>query len=565
MAGASPERGNGADDESVLADRLFARVQRTADDRGRALENVDSAELFTLDSGAAPAPAADTAAVAPVSTSRTGAVWTDDDDARITVPLAGPDARAPDGSRRGTKRLRKLRAHAGESVVSGTEYQLRLRKQFERVHPRPAWAAASRAADDDVVRSGDAERLRDLLASSDGLLSGAQSRSRRAVRLPAERLDVERLRDANEAQGRVAEPAAIESVQFHPSARTNVLLTASRDRRVRMFLVNGTDNPLLETLHVPDLPVKTAQFSASGTSVLIAGPRPYLYAYDIRSGKTLCSTPWRGAGRIVSSSAGAEADAGAERDLSFVRFQPDPASRLVAVGGRRGQVHLLDWGAGAAGQIGGQRIGELRMNAPLAGMAWASPGTGAEQRLLTLSTEGRVHVWDMRSRSCPITAYDTGLFGARGLETTPSSAAVPPFWCIGSSSGIVNAYGGTDTEASGDASQSTLLSDLLQTPSSAPVTDDVRLVPRRSLGNLTTATTTLRFNHDAQLLAIASRNKKDALRMVHLPSLHVYPNWPTAGTPLGHVVSLDFSPESQYMAIGNSRGRVLLYSLRSYL
>ena len=81
---------------------------------------------------------------------------------------------------------------------------------------------------------------------------------------------------------------------------------------------------------------------------------------------------------------------------------------------------------------------------------------------------------------------------------------------------------------------------------------------------MTTATPVLRFNHDAQLLAIASRNKKDALRMVHLPSLHTYANWPTAGTPLGHVTSVDFSAQSQYVAVGNSRGRVLLYALRPY-
>lgn len=503
-------------------------------------------QLFALDVDVADHPPAAPAA----APAQPEAVWTDADDERIMVPLAGAGARAPDGSLRGVKKLRKLRTSPDEQVISGAEYQRRLRKQYERMHPRPAWASITPGESS----AWSTPLLQDLLSNESGLVSRAPAR-----RLTPERLEVERLRDANEAQGRMDEPAAIEHLAFHPSARTHVLLTASRDRRVRLFQVNGSTNPLLETLHVPDLPIKTAQFNPSGASVLIAGNRPYLYAYDIRSGKTIRSSPWRGAGKVVSSAGGTEADAGAERDLSLVRFEPGAASRLVAIGGRRGQIHLVDWGAGGVtAHGGGQRVGELRMNAPLAGMAWAPSGAGS--RLLTLSTEGRVHVWDLRQRACPVTAYDPGLFGAKGLETA-SSPLVPSTWAIGSGSGVVSMYGGTDA----DATSSATLDALLDTPVEAPVTDDVRLAPRRALGNLTTAITTMRFSHDAQLLAIASRNKKDALRMVHVPTLQTYANWPTAGTPLGHVTTLDFSSESQYLAIGNSRGRVLLYALRSYV
>jgi U3 small nucleolar RNA-associated protein 18 len=44
----------------------------------------------------------------------------------------------------------------------------------------------------------------------------------------------------------------------------------------------------------------------------------------------------------------------------------------------------------------------------------------------------------------------------------------------------------------------------------------------------------------------------------------VFGNWPTSSTPLGHVTSVDFSRESEYLAIGNNRGRVLLYQLRHF-
>jgi U3 small nucleolar RNA-associated protein 18 len=50
----------------------------------------------------------------------------------------------------------------------------------------------------------------------------------------------------------------------------------------------------------------------------------------------------------------------------------------------------------------------------------------------------------------------------------------------------------------------------------------------------------------------------------HLPSLTAFSNFPTSSTPLGHVSSIAFSARSEYLAVGNKRGRVLLWSLRDY-
>lgn len=50
--------------------------------------------------------------------------------------------------------------------------------------------------------------------------------------------------------------------------------------------------------------------------------------------------------------------------------------------------------------------------------------------------------------------------------------------------------------------------------SGIPDTGATRPHPLKALGNLTTSVTTLRFNSDAQLLAIGSDAKKDQLRLV---------------------------------------------------
>jgi U3 small nucleolar RNA-associated protein 18 len=44
----------------------------------------------------------------------------------------------------------------------------------------------------------------------------------------------------------------------------------------------------------------------------------------------------------------------------------------------------------------------------------------------------------------------------------------------------------------------------------------------------------------------------------------VFSNWPTSKTPLKYVWSMDFSPKSRYMAIGNDHGKCLLYRLKHY-
>jgi U3 small nucleolar RNA-associated protein 18 len=51
---------------------------------------------------------------------------------------------------------------------------------------------------------------------------------------------------------------------------------------------------------------------------------------------------------------------------------------------------------------------------------------------------------------------------------------------------------------------------------------------------------------------------------VHTASATAYANWPNAGTPLGVVRSVDFAPAGGYVAVGNERGRVGLWSIQDW-
>ncbi|KZV78015.1 hypothetical protein EXIGLDRAFT_634657, partial [Exidia glandulosa HHB12029] len=83
----------------------------------------------------------------------------------------------------------------------------------------------------------------------------------------------------------------------------------------------------------------------------------------------------------------------------------------------------------------------------------------------------------------------------------------------------------------------------------------------KALPHLTTRVSKLLFSPDAQILAMSSSAKKDQLKLVHLPSLTVFRNWPTSGTPLHTVNALAFSPGSEFFVVGNAAGRALLYHL----
>ena len=82
--------------------------------------------------------------------------------------------------------------------------------------------------------------------------------------------------------------------------------------------------------------------------------------------------------------------------------------------------------------------------------------------------------------------------------------------------------------------------------------------------NLTTAITEVRFNPTSELLAFGSKYTKSSFRCAHVGGRSVFPNWPTAATPLGYVQSCAFSPRSGFLATANDKGRVLLYRLNHF-
>ncbi|KAF8798205.1 WD40 repeat-like protein [Phlegmacium glaucopus] len=486
----------------------------------------------------------------------------------------------------GPTRLRKLRHGVDEDIITGKDYETRLRAQFERVNPEPAWA---KKAHDQMEEDEEEEDVNDIKTSTTGILNDkTKSKERGAVVIPSGTLSIERVRDANQSVQNSGS-GEVRVLSFHPKPDVPVLCVATADRRVRLFNIDGHLSPLLTTLHLPSLPLTSPTsvlFHPQGNSMLLSGPRPFFFTYDLQQGtSTMHRRGLWGSGDIFDDSAvvgvgrrrkragenGASGGGSTPSTITHTAFSPCTGS-LLAVAGRGGVVHLVDWKSGA-----GQVVGSLTCTSGGGGGGggiqglWWVPGDGKdialgnengsgtgddEKHLAVLTGEAEVYIWDVGQRRCVKRWKDEGGYRGAGRVLAGSGRVGSGWMAIGSSSGFVNVYG-SDSFAMHHGDN--FFSSNGTNPSA---TGSPKLV--KALGHLTTPISTLRFNHDAQILAMASRDKKDAMRLIHLPSLTSFGNWPTSSTPLGHVTAVDFSARSEYVAVGNTRGRVLLYHLKEY-
>ncbi|KAG5643054.1 hypothetical protein DXG03_001632 [Asterophora parasitica] len=460
----------------------------------------------------------------PLLKSRKPPAWTDPSDPP-TVSLSAP-------------RLRKLRDAPTEETLPGREYEARLRRQYERINPEPAWASKARKVRHEQGDE-DEDEIGDLLASTEGILKKGKK-----VVLPAGALGIERLRDANLA-AQASGTGEARVVAFHPSERVPVLCVGSADRRVRLFNVcalisfasklsialqiDGHTNPLLHTLHVPSLPLtsqSSVKFHPLGSSLLLTGPRPFFYTHDLQTGVTtrhargLWGTTFNtvtdgGAGSRKRGRKGDDGGGGSTGEgMELTAFSPG-AGEVLAVAGRGGYVHLVDWKSGA-----GQVVGSLKCGGGGGGVSslwWSSPS-----QLAVLSGDAEVYLWDVGARRCVRRWKDEGGFRGAGkvMSGSGGSGSGNGWLAVGSNTGFVNVYGAD---------------------SFAPSSDVANPKPLKNIANLTTAISSMTFNHDAQIMAMASQEKKDSMRLIHMPSLTSFSNWPTSSTPLGHVTAVDFS------------------------
>jgi U3 small nucleolar RNA-associated protein 18 len=66
------------------------------------------------------------------------------------------------------------------------------------------------------------------------------------------------------------------------------------------------------------------------------------------------------------------------------------------------------------------------------------------------------------------------------------------------------------------------------------------------------------------MLAMFSKWKKDAVKILHMQSLTVFANWPSFRDHVKYPMACGFNATSELLTVGNDEGAALLYRLNHY-
>mmetsp|Transcript_10488 Transcript_10488/g.23583 ORF Transcript_10488/g.23583 Transcript_10488/m.23583 type:complete len:578 (-) Transcript_10488:94-1827(-) len=432
--------------------------------------------------------------------STTPSVWKDPDDALIQVDL---------GARPLT---RKFKRSQDETQVSGEVYEQRLREQFHKLHGDVHWAEAKDPTED-AEEDSDEEVV--IPSSSRHVVEAGPGGTLRAKEITVlGKKQVAVTPNDGSAKG----PAGIRAVNFHPGSE--LMLTAGRDKTLRLFSIDGDENPKVASYHFEKFPILEAVFTPSGDQILLTGERSQMWGLDVQSGEPFHI-------RHLSAQA--------NNKYYGLAVGPSPGDRP---GLRAAKMYSV------MGDAGGLLVCDVTSKQPVRTLQMRTPGIAAafsaeRDVLYSVDQESTIYEWDLGTGRCKQSLKDPWAVQISALAVSRVTQFAPtPMLAVGTSSGNMDLFdlGGP------------------KIPSK----------PTKSIDNLVTRVTSLRFHHEGELLVGASVLKKDQLKLVHAATGTTYQNWPHFGLPLNNISAFDVSRRGGYLALGNERGRVLLFQLSHY-
>lgn len=319
-------------------------------------------------------------------------------------------------------------------------------------------------------------------------------------------LDYRKLQDMNYCTHN--EGSIIKSAEFHP--KNAIGLVAGINGTASLFQIDGKSNAKLKSLHFENFPIQSASFMSDGRS-FIAGSKHFghFYAYDMVKDQSY-KVPWKDVN---------------DKQFSMENFKVNPVNDLIAFRGRFGAIHLFSGRSRS-------KLFSLQMNDGVKALTWSPSG----DFLLSSGIGGQVYIWDVKAQECIHKFVDDGCITGTALAMAPNNR----WLATGSNSGVVNVYKRSE------------------------VWSQTRPKPEKIVLNLTTSVSDLKFNPSSEILALASDVKDNAVKMLHVPSMTVFANFPSFSSNFHRANCMDFSLNGGYFSLGNNRGVANLYKLKHY-
>ena len=323
--------------------------------------------------------------------------------------------------------------------------------------------------------------------------------------LDKEFLEFRKLKDVNIASHN--EGAIIRCAEFHPNAAIG--LVAGNNGTASLFQVDGKVNAKIQSVHFENFPIKTGHFTWDGRQFLVGSQHfGHFFAYDMVKNATI-KIPFK-----------------EDREQkNMQKFEVSPVEDLVAFHGKYGYIHMLSTKSRS-------KLFSLKMNDRLEALTFSPDG----QYLYSCGVGGEVYIWDLKNQECVHKFIDDGCIKGTSISVSKNNRYI----ACGSDSGVVNVYQRKDCWTKHNPN------------------------PEKIVLNLTTSVTSTKFNPTSEILAMASEVKDNAVKLLHLPSMTVFKNFPSWNYNFKRPNCIDFSLNGGYLSVGNNRGAANLFRMKHY-
>lgn len=315
-------------------------------------------------------------------------------------------------------------------------------------------------------------------------------------------LQFKKLKDLNRET--YAEGPIITDVNFHPTS--SVGLVTGTLGIATIYSIDGKKNDKLHSMVLKNYPIRCSRLTKNGDEAIFGGSQKYFYKYNLISGQTQ---------RIFLPKVLTKMN----------NFEMSPCGRYMAIVGRFGAIHIL-----FASTF--ELLCTLKQEHDATSLAFSNDS----KYLFSHCVDSEVNIFDIGERRYIHRFIDDGCINGSTVAISPNSQLL----AASSQQGVVNVYNYDE------------------------VIREKYPRPQKTILNLTTAISATKFNNTSELLAIASKEIEDAVKIVHFPSATVYHNFPAMNSNIGKPNCVQFSPQSGYLAIGNSEKQVPMFRLKHF-